>query len=108
MKIKKYIEFAEEILTSLAEGKYVQGALYRDEVTGKITFKAYNRKPRVRLKDRIIRYLEHGWVKESANRIKVYESIPKDIGTARVMNVLEREAKEAKNALMEREIIDRV
>ena len=108
MKIKKYIEFSEEILTSLAEGKYVQGALYRDEVTGKITFKAYNRKPRVRLKDRIIRYLEHGWVKESANRIKVYESIPKDIGTARVMNVLEREAKEVKNALMEREIIDRV
>ena len=108
MKIKKYIEFSEEILTSLAEGKYVQGALYRDEVTGKITFKAYNRKPRVRLKDRIIRYLEHGWVKESANRIKVYESIPKDIGTARVMNVLEREAKEVKNALMEREIIERV
>ena len=106
MKIKKYIEFSEEILTSLAEGKYVQGALYRDEVTGKITFKAYNRKPRVRLKDRIIRYLEHGWVKESANRIKVYESIPKDIGTARVMNVLEREAKEVKNALIEYELIE--
>ena len=106
MKIKKYIEFSEEILTSLAEGKYVQGALYRDEVTGKITFNAYNRKPRVRLKDRIIRYLEHGWVKESANRIKVYESIPKDIGTARVMNVLEREAKEVKNALIEYELIE--
>jgi hypothetical protein len=106
MKIKKYIEFSEEILTSLAEGKYVQGALYRDEVTGKITFKAYNRKPRVRLKDRIIRYLEHGWVKESANRIKVYESIPKDIGTARVMNVLEREAKEVKNALIDYELIE--
>ena len=106
MKIKKYIEFSEEILTSLAEGKYVQGALYRDEVTGKITFKAYNRKPRVRLKYRIIRYLEHGWVKESANRIKVYESIPKDIGTARVMNVLEREAKEVKNALIEYELIE--
>ena len=106
MKIKKYIEFSEEILTSLAEGRYVQGALYRDEVTGKITFKAYNRKPRVRLKDRIIRYLEHGWVKESANRIKVYESIPKDIGTARVMNVLEREAKEVKNALIDYELIE--
>ena len=106
MKIKKYIEFSEEILTSLAGGKYVQGALYRDEVTGKITFKAYNRKPRVRLKDRIIRYLEHGWVKESANRIKVYESIPKDIGTARVMNVLEREAKEVKNALIDYELIE--
>jgi hypothetical protein len=106
MKIKKYIEFAEELLTSLAEGKYVQGALYRDEVTGRITFKAYNRKPRIRLKDRIIRYLEHGWVKESADRIKVYESIPKEIGTVRMIGVLDREVKEAKDALIEREIID--
>ena len=108
MQIKKYIEFAEELLNSLAEGKYVQGALYRDEITGRITFKAYNRKPRIRLKNRIIRYLEHGWVKESADRIKVYESIPKDIGTARMMGVLDREVKEAKNALIEREILDRV
>ena len=45
-------------------------------------------------------------MKESANRIKVYESIPKDIGTARVMNVLEREAKEVKNALIDYELIE--
>ena len=106
MKIKKYIEFAEEILISLSEGKYVQGALYRDEITGRITFKAYNRKPRIRLKDRIIRILEHGWVKESEQRIKVYESIPKDIGTARVMSVLDREIKLAKDALIDRELLD--
>ncbi len=106
MQIKKYVEFAEELLNSLAEGKYVQGALYRDEITGRITFKAYNRKPRIRLKDRIIRYLEHGWVKESADRIKVYESIPKVIGTARMMGVLDREVKEAKNALIDYELIE--
>ena len=73
-----------------------------------LAFRAFNRKPRVRIKDRLIRLLEHGWVKESAQRIKVYESIPKDLGTPRVMNVLEREMKEAKNAIIEREIIDRV
>ena len=106
MNIKKYIEFAEELLNSLAEGKHVQGALYRDEITGRITFKAYNCKPRIRQKDRIVRYLEHGWVKESPQRIKVYESIPKEIGTARMMGVLDREVKEAKDALIEREIID--
>ena len=108
MQIKKYIEIAEEILIRLSEGRYVEGSLYRDKFTGRLVFKAYNRKPRVRIKDRLIRILEHGWVKESEERIKVFESVPKDIGTPRVMNVLERELKEVKNALIDREIIDRV
>ena len=108
MNIKKYIEFAEELLNSLAEGKHVQGALYRDEITGRITFKAYNCKPRIRLKDRIVRYLEHGWVKESRDRIKIYESIPKIVGTVRMIGVIDRETKEIKNALMTRDVIDGV
>ena len=87
-------------------GNCVKGALHRDEWTGKLYFKAYNQKPRIRLKDRLIRMLEHGWVKESAQRIKVYESIPKHLGTARVMNVLDREIGVAKEALIDREIID--
>ena len=110
MEQKKYVIItnAIEALTKLKADKRLEGVLFIDKTNGSIKFKAYNRKPRVRLKDRIIRYLEHGWVKESPDRIKVYESLPKNIGTARMMSVLEREAKEAKNALMEREIIDRV
>ena len=87
-------------------GNCVRGALHRDEWTGKLYFKAYNQKPRIRLKDRLIRMLEHGWVKESAQRIKVHESIPKHLGTARVINVLDREVGVAKSALIDREIID--
>ena len=66
MKVKKYIEIPEEILVALAEGKYVEGSLHRDKDTCRIVFNVYNRKPRKRLRDIIIRYLEHGWVKESA------------------------------------------
>ena len=108
MEQKKYVIItnAIEALTKLKAEKRLEGVLFIDKTNGSIKFKAYNRKPRVRLKDRIIRYLEHGWVKESPDRIKVYESIPKDIGTARVMNVLEREAKEVKNALIEYELIE--
>jgi len=106
MNIKKYISVPEFILERLVEGKYVEGSLHRDVLTGSITFNAYNRKPRRRIKDRLIRLLEHGWVKESEERIKVYESIPKDLGTPRVMNVLEREVKEAKNALIDWELIE--
>ena len=108
MNVKKYIVIPEEILIRLAEGRYVEGSLHRDNFTGSITFNVYNRKPRLRLRDRLIRVLEHGWVKESEQRIKVYESIPKELGTARVMSVLDREMKEAHTALIDREIIDNV
>ena len=98
---------AIELLQRLVSGKRVEGVLYVDGDTGRLTFKAYNRtclKPRA--KDRLVRLLEHGWVKESAERIKVYESIPKNLGTARVMAVLDRESDEVKEALIDREIIE--
>ena len=104
--MRKYVEIPFEIMERLVEGKCVEGSLRRDEWTGKVTFRAYNRQPRVRHRDRLIRRLEHGWVKESVERIKVYESIPKELGTPRVMAVIDRETKEAKNALIDREIIE--
>ena len=102
--MRKYVEIPFEIMERLVEGKCVEGSLRRDEWTGKVTFRAYNRQPRVRYRDRMIRKLEHGWVKESVERIKVYESIPKEIGTPRVLAVIDRETKEAKNAIIDREL----
>ena len=107
MKVKKYIEIPEEILVGLSEGRFVEGSLHREPGIG-IVFNAYHRKPYNRPKDRLIRHLEHGWVKESSERIKVYESIPKMLGTARMIGVLDREVNTAKDALMGREIINRV
>ena len=108
--MKKYIFVlnAIELLKQLVNGKRVEGVLYIDAATGRLTFKAYNRKSKKRWRDRVIQYLEHGWVKESKERIKVYESIPKVMGTAHIMGVLDREIKTAKDALVVREIMDRV
>ena len=36
----------------------------------------------------------------------VFGSYPKDLGTAQVMAALDRETKEAKNALIDRELIE--
>jgi hypothetical protein len=110
MDIKKYIfvKNFKGILKSLVDGHYIKGSLYIDKETHVLTFKPYNCSPRQRLKDLLIRPLEHGWVKESPDCIKLYQSVPKILGTARILGVLDRETKEAKNALMEREIIDRV
>ena len=104
--MKKYIFVlnALALLGILKKGKRVEGVLFIDEETGCLTFKAYNRKPIVRKRDRLISLLEHGWVKESTDRIKVYESVPKELGTPRVMSILDREHNAAKDALIDREV----
>ena len=105
-KMKKYVFVmnAIELQKKLMDGKRVEGVLFIDENTGKITFKAYNRQPRRREKDRLVKKLPWGWVKESLERIKVYGSFPKNVGTAQVMGMVEEHAGYAKNALIEREL----
>ncbi len=95
-----------ELLKQLLNGKRVEGVLYLDENTGRITFKAYNRQPRIREKDVLVKKLPWGWVKESMMRIKVFGSFPKDVGTAQVMGLLEDNTRDAKNALIDRELIE--
>ena len=104
--MKKYIFVLNvmELMSKLYAGKRVQGVLYMDENTGRLTFKAYNRQPRIREKDRLVKKLPWGWVKESMERIKVFSSFPKDLGTARVMGLMEEHTKDAKNALIDREL----
>jgi hypothetical protein len=95
---------AIELLCKLFDGKRIEGVLYLDQNTGKLTFKAYNRQPQVRNKDRLVKKLPWGWVKESMERIKVLGSFPKDMGTAAVMGLMEEHHRDAKNALIEYEL----
>ena len=106
MKKFIFVMNAIELLKQLLNGKKVVGELYVDAATGKLTFKAFKRSTKRHSRDRLIRQLEHGWVKESADRIKVYESVPKILGTAKVMSVLDREAGEVREALINREILE--
>ena len=106
--MKKYIFVlnAIELLAQLMNGKRVKGVLYLDQNTGKLTFKAYNRQPRKRMVDRLIQALEHGWVKESPERIKVFVSLPKVIGLRRIKTVLDRENKEAQSAIEDWDLVE--
>ena len=63
--MKKYIEIEEEVLVRLVEGKYVEGSLHRDAWTGRIVFNAWVRKKPKHPKDKLIKKLPWGWVKES-------------------------------------------
>ena len=104
--MKKYIFVlnAINVMAKLLKEKRVEGVLFLEENTGKLTFKAYNRQPRVREKDRLVKKLPWGWVKESIERIKVFGSFPKEYSTAQVIGLLEEHSKDAKSALIEREL----
>ena len=69
--MKKYIDIPLETLERRVEGKCVEGSLRRDQFTGKITFRAYLRQSRMHQKDKLIKKLPWGWVKESMERIKL-------------------------------------
>ena len=101
--MKKIIEIKneKEVLRTLKSGRIVEGRLAlveTDDGSIFIEFVAYNRQHK-RPKDKLIKVLEHGWVKESKQRIKVYESIPKALGNARVVDVLDRETDDAIDAI---------
>ncbi len=102
--MKKYIEIGNDTLQAIENGKRVEGVLFKDKDTGKITYKAYHRHGRVKRKDVLLYRMEHGWVKESAERIKLYESVPKNLGTVRVMGVMDRELTEARDELIAEEL----
>ena len=104
--MKKFIFVlnAIELMNQLMNGKRVEGVLYIDQNTGKLTFKAYNRQARVREKDRLVKKLPWGWVKESVERVKVYGSFPKDFCMAQIIGLLNEHNEDAKNALIEQEL----
>ena len=104
MKKFVFVLNAIELMSKLYAGKRVEGVLYMDENTGRLTFKAYNRKNENHKRDKLVEKLPWGWVKESAMRLKVFGSFPKELGTAQVMGLLEEHTKDAKDALIEREL----
>ncbi len=102
--MRKYVEIPFEVMERLAGGKCVEGSLRRDEWTGKVTFKAYQRQPRQR-HERMVCLLENGWLKESPQRYKFYNSVRKDLGRRIVNVVMHRELNTAMQALEIEEIM---
>jgi hypothetical protein len=105
--MKKYIDITLETMESLVDGKRVEGSLHRDRETGRILFKAYNRQSR-RRKDRVIRQLEHGWLKASSTRIKFYNSVKKELGFRLVSVAMHRDLQSAMGTLEVEELLDNV
>ena len=104
--MKKFIFIlnALNIMTELMKGEKIEGALYVDKNTRLLTFKPYIRKAPSSSTDKVVCYLENGWVKESPRRYKVYDSFNKRLGMARIISILERDMRDAKLALINKEM----
>ena len=102
--MKKFIEVSAETLDRLQAGKYVAGSLQRDKETGKLVFTGWKRSTRKRNRDKVICRLEHGWLKESAERIKFYNSVDKKVGAVLISKAMSRELEFAIDELILREI----
>ena len=97
--MKKFVDLAEEVIESLRNDKYVEGSLHKDKETGRIVFRAYVRLSRLRKPDKLLRPLEHGWLKESATRFKFYSSVKKELGYRLVSVAMHRDLKDAMSKL---------
>ena len=106
MKKIIFVLNAINVMAKLLNGKRVKGVLYVDQNTGKLTFKAYNLQSQKHANDQLVKKLPWGWVKESMQRIKVFGSFPKDLGSAAVMGLMDDHNRSAKNAMIERELIE--
>ena len=106
--MKKYIELSSEAVARLKSGKCVEGSLRMNAETGKLTFNAWNRRAPKHSEERIIRQLEHGWLKESARRIKFFSSVKKDLGRRMVDVTIHRELRTAMSTLEVEEILDNI
>ena len=108
MKKIVFVLNALELMMRLMEGKRVEGVMFIDKNTGKLTFKAYNRLPRVRYKDVLIKKLPWGWVKASVERKKRFTSVPNNITLEEQLAIMDQENELAKRALIEDYIIEGV
>ena len=89
-------------------GLRVEGTVGFDTCKGMGDLNAFIRKRYNKPQDKLVKKLPWGWVKKSLTRVKVFASFPDDVGTARVLGLLDDHTRDAKNALIEYEIIERV
>ena len=108
--MKKYVFVLDaiETLEKLLNGRHVEGALYIDQDTGRLTFKPYHRLCRERRRDELLKKTPWGWLKGSVKRYKRYSSIPKDLSLVDQLTILNEENELAKQALVDQHIIESI
>lgn len=95
------VEISEETWARMLTGKRVEGSIGLDLWSKKKDFLAHRRKPRNRQKDKLVKKLPWGWVKESQQNLKVFSSVPKEMGIEKVMEAFEDDRLAAMEAMVD-------
>ena len=96
------VNISNETLQAIASGKCVEGSLRLQTTSNgrqEVVFRAYQRNPRKRAKDRVVLELENGWLKESPRRIKFFNSVKKQLPSESIERVMFRDLREAMTEL---------
>ena len=106
--MKKYIEIinARELFDGMKKGTRFDGVLYRDKVTGKPTFKAWNRTAPKHRKEKKIRDLDNGWLGMTEVHITRHERFARSMGLANIRKAMDCDNRQSKEVLVDMEIID--
>ena len=99
---------AADVLKTVKTGKKLQAVISWDDKQGMITIKA-NNPPGVKVKkSSLLCRTDFGRVTETGLFYNVIEHFPKILGLDRIKKAFDRDAKDAKAAIITNEIINRV
>ena len=103
------IKVDESVIARMRKGEFVQGSLHFNKKTGEKSFTAYVRKSRESGYSptyNTIAELDNGWLKETKTLIIRREAFQKRLGIPRIMAQMDNGNRQAKDALINRELDD--
>ena len=109
MEVIIKIKIDDTVIARMRKGEFVQGSLHYDQWTGEKQFNAYVRKSRMPgyvPESKTIAELDNGWMKETKTLIIRREAFQKRLGPVRIMSQMDRGNQQAKDVIIDRELIE--
>jgi hypothetical protein len=100
---KIYLTITETVVKAVRSGRIIEGRLMlvkSGDGHEYIEFRPYNRKPKTRRPDEMVKKLRSGWIKLSAMRLKVFASSSNALSAQEVVNDLKGQINEGLDAIL--------
>lgn len=101
------VQISEETWARMLTGRRVEGTIGYDKWTGRKDFNMFHRRSRSRLRDKLIKKLPWGWLKESEKKQKLFLSVDKDMPLEDKLRAFGDDHDAAMETIIDMEIIDR-